>query len=89
MKISKEIQGQIRKGLEQRLDNIRQELGQVGMTLRNLPWGCDTSYAEDVAVEVLRDETDWDGWEDYDEVVSSPLFQKALRCQATFNTLGF
>lgn len=87
--ISKKTKRQIRKNLEQSLDNIRQELGLVGMTLRNLVHlEGDTDYAEEVICEVLSDETDWDEWTDFDEVVNSPLFQRAVRYQAAFNTLG-
>ena len=89
MKLSKETQKQIRKNLEQRLDDIRQEIGLVGMNLRNLVYlEGDRDYAEEIICTVLADETDWDTWTDYDEIVTSPLFQKAIRYQAAFNTLG-
>lgn len=89
MKLSKETQRQIRNNLEQMLDNIRQEIGLVEMTLRNLVHlEGDTDYAEEIICTVLVDETDWDEHTDYEEVVNSPLFQKAVRYQAAFNTLG-
>lgn len=87
--MNQEARREIKRELNRRLDDVRQELGQVGMTLRNLPRGCDTGYAEGIAVETLLDNTRWDGWEEYDEIVGSDLFQKAVRCQAAFNTLGF
>lgn len=87
--LSRKVRKQVRENLEQRLADIRQELGLVGMTLRNLIHvEGDTDYAEETICEVLSNETNWDEWTDFDEVVNSPLFQKAVRYQAAFNSLG-
>lgn len=88
--MTQEMKQGVKRELNRRLDAIRQELGQVEMTLRNLTHlGGDKDYAEAVTIGGLLDHTDWDGWTDFDEVVNDQLFQKAVRYQAAFNTLGF
>ncbi len=80
------ISNQIRKSLEWQLDCIRSEISEVGWTLRNLQHiDGDKEYAEYEVIEVLAEDTDWDGWEDYNKITTSKLFLKTVRYQAAFN----
>ena len=77
---------QIRKSLNEQLDAIRGEISDIGYTLRNLRFiDGDTDYAEWEVIGVLCERTDWDGWEDYDEITTSELFKRVVKYQAAFN----
>lgn len=77
----------LKNRLADRKAQIKEYSGVDARTYRH--WQPDLEYAEWEIVETLKDETDYDDWQDYNELSKTKIYQETVFVQACANLEGF
>lgn len=80
----------IKKWLQEQMEEIKAEFARVEITPRQFSrFGGDAEYAEVELIQRMDVEEVWDGdYEHEEEIYYHPLFLKAVRWQAAYNTVA-
>ena len=85
----KKMNQQVKNYLKEKQEQIKFEFSWVGITPRQFSrFGGDYEYAEWEIIAGMQNSDIWDGFEDYDEITTSPEFVKTARWQAAYNTVA-
>jgi hypothetical protein len=83
------VNEKIKKWLQEQMEEIKTEFARVEVTPRQFSrFGGDTEYAETELILRMDNDEIWDGWTDEEIIYNHPLFLKAVRWQAAYNTVA-
>ena len=76
--------------LRESMQMVKAEFAQVGISPRQFSrLGGDKEYASDELLEAMEcSGILWEEWISYEAIVNDPLFVKAVRWQAAYNTVA-